>query len=350
MAEDSNKLKRLTANKMDRKMTAKPYQHEVTINNILCDICGAQYTHREAFRRHRRTAHPVNDTLKPWNCWICEKQFKRKDLYNKHNSTLKHQIKLEQYLLPAEERERFMNLRVDEVPVEKTYKPTDINSLTTYTRPIPLERTTDKVKDPRKPTASKPTKYKLKLKLNDIESTSHTDYKNDREGTPALRTEPIIIPLETNTNLVDPRKKTFMELLMSDMSASDILQDMNLAEKQETETTTYSTINFEEVYKELELQMQPHFDKQRKQQEFEELLSQQTFFDPPLYEEPEDNFDELKELSACRTECTTKVTATDEMITLSIDEIDTTDAWLTLDECGITAQENELLPPATIDF
>jgi hypothetical protein len=337
---------------MKDKTKKKVMHYENNAEKLLCHKCGKIYKHIEAFRRHFRTIHAADRTFKHWNCWVCDLQFQRKDNYNRHNETLKHQINLERYLLPAEERSHIMNLKVDNVKVPE-YKPTDVNLLTTYTRIIPLTSTTA-VMDPRTPPGeSYYSTYRNKLFTNEITKGSFTTYTNPREDVAELREQPVEIPLETNDKIWDPRKKTFMELLLSDMSATEILDEMNLTEKPKPPTKQTIEVDYSTVFNELSKILQDYQPEPVKKDhsELENMLKENPFFDIPT-PPSDDTFQDITETMPIEQNVKTTVTRDeeDEMITLSIEEIPHTEAWFTLDEFGATADESQLLPPTAIDF
>jgi hypothetical protein len=245
-----------------------------------------------------------------------------------------------------------MNLKVDNVQVPE-YKPTDVNLLTTYTRIIPMTSTTA-VLDPRKPPEeSYYSTYRNKLFTNEITKGSFTSYTNTREDVAELCEQPVEIPLETNDKIWDPRKKTFMELLLSDMSATEILDEMNLTEKPKPPTKQTIEVDYSTVFNELSKILQDYQPEPAKKDhsELENMLKENPFFDIPTTPS-EDTFQDITETMPIEQNVKTTVTKDeeDEMITLSIEEIPHSEAWLTLDEFGAAADESQLLPPTAIDF
>jgi hypothetical protein len=245
-----------------------------------------------------------------------------------------------------------MNIKVDgyKTPI---YKPTDEQTLTTYTKMIPLEPSGKPPKDPRKKPASKPSIYKLKLKPIDVTSSSHTSYSIENYDIPTLREEPVDIPLESTQPLWDPREKSMMDLLCSDMSPDEILKELNLDVKKEPKKKSHNTvipdITSDKLYQEFEQIFERHNQIQIQEDQlmkdysqFDQMLDEQVFIEPAT--------DELKEIfKGTKPEVEATINNSDtDFITLSIDELSTEETWLTLDSLGLTTPVEDLQPP--IDF
>jgi hypothetical protein len=245
-----------------------------------------------------------------------------------------------------------MNLQVDGHNIPK-YTCTDESALTNYTKVIPLEQC-GPTKDPRKRTVPKPTIYKLKLKEMDITPTSYTSYKNDNYDVPQLRENPINIPLEPTTQLWDPREKSFMDLLMSDMNPDQILAEMNIQPTPDVTVTrkrpTIPDISTDKLFQDLsEIMSKNHNinvedDLKQSYPEFEEMISKQSFFST---EDTQTDTTQtmLKELCEMRPEINTEVSNQDDFVTLSIEELEDDETWLTLDSMGLTTPLENLIPP-----
>jgi hypothetical protein len=286
--------------KSTSKKSIKWYEYqkkEQTMKFYLCDACGENFSSASAISRHQHTVHTTQPCLN-YNCWTCGLQFKRKDNYDRHNQTLKHQRSIEEYLLPSKEREEIMKNNynpekwysnidyIDNTTPAPTYREDTEKILRETPITIPLDALSELL-DPR----PQPANCYFTLNIQELD-TMFPDFNKQLypwDKTPLL---------SNNDDIRKPKRtETFMDLLMSDMPTEEILQymdesDLNIPLSEWTKQTEAATT---EVNSEVEE--------------------------------------------------TAAVKAFDDIITFSIYDMDTEETWITIDEVGNTTDETTLLPP-----
>jgi hypothetical protein len=222
-----------------------------------------------------------------------------------------------------------------------------MNELTDYTKVIPLEQCGTTTDPRKKPQASKNI-YKLKLKTMDIEPTSYTSYSNSLDSPTKLRDTPAIIPLEADQPLWDPREQSFMDLLLSNVTPDEILEQLQLPAKQPeaVKPMVLPEITSDKMYKELETLLEQQHEKEKAESdlikdysEFDRMLSEQTFIDKQV------DITELRSILQPEARSEASITNIDDFITLSIDDLADEDTWLTLDSLGCTTPLDKIQVP-----
>jgi hypothetical protein len=263
---------------------------------IKCEHCAETFSHKSSLHRHRQCKH--NKKCSKYFCWICGIEYTRKDNYNRHNNTEKHKRMISHF----EDKE--------EVQQEENPKPMKPEDWYTYMYSIDdLPETKKKQKKQNSTTQMSTNIEPVPTTSNNMQTISF-DYREADQMFPeyqsTLRKEPAIIPLTSTMPQSDPRttiNMSFMELLLSDMSAEEIIKT------------------------------------------FDASLTQSS--DPALEELPTPKADIIP--SAQDDNSISENTSEDEdMVILSIQDYELNQTWITLDTCGQPISEEEVEPPTDL--
>jgi hypothetical protein len=316
-----------------------------------CKQCNQTFASRHGLNRHEHKKHQ-DKPCTYFNCWSCGIQFNRKDNYSRHNKTLRHQRKIEEYLLPKETTAENENLQVmtttdawysqiqeiEDVPEAKSYSyhQKELNSVPTE---IPLySHINANLADPR----NLQDKFLESIGMDNINFSS-TIQLHKEEGIGLvisaeeidcmfadIKTKPCDWPWTHTTFIeqekeVDEIQESFMEFLGKEQTTEEILTEFINCTFSDVDNSTATDITTEEPYTQGNLT-----EFTNTTTDVETMIDATT---EPMGHTPTDDI---------------QIGFDDDFISLSIMDFDTNDAWFTLDNIGTTDNPEELLPP--VDF
>jgi hypothetical protein len=281
--------------KRKRIISYHQYQNRVNTYTLkLCEQCGEVLTSKSAFSRHKLTVHHIEDTERLLNCWPCGMQFKRRDSYHRHEKSLQHHRKLEDYLIPA---------------TDACQDPMYIPELT-----------------------STENWYSQIAQIDDIPPTPQYNYDEKQ-----LLEAPIEIPLDTWLPQKDPRmnKANFKNTVLSTENTTTINMDELLQMFPETPTTTnpsswpWTNKSLLQLDAEAEKTTESFLDYLNRELTLADIQADVHAQDAPM----------ITPLSSPNRD------ETSDFFDFSIMDLLTEDTWITIDAIGKHIDEHNFIPP-----